>query len=244
MLDFLRADGSIVVNKKLCHAIGLHEAILYSELVSKHFYFAEKGQLDTEGFFFNVADNLLADTSLSYKQQKLALDNLSKLNLIMIKIKGVPARKYFKINQDLSLLGKLMVEGRQNQQFGKKVKTRSAETYKQDVQKQLSNNTNLIIQNNNNKDYIILTQNDGRFISFYLSVYSEYFKDKHPTITNENYYKLQSIIEEISEYYEYEDWCDAVVEHFENLTETNNGSIISFIYSCARYFNINPYLIS
>ncbi|MDR9796121.1 MULTISPECIES: hypothetical protein [Aeribacillus] len=38
IIDLLRSDGSIVVNKRLAKAIGLMEAVVYSELVSMYKY--------------------------------------------------------------------------------------------------------------------------------------------------------------------------------------------------------------
>ena len=35
MLELLRSDGSIIINKNLSHAIGVEETILFSELISK-----------------------------------------------------------------------------------------------------------------------------------------------------------------------------------------------------------------
>ena len=42
ILDLLREGGSIVLNKKLAHAIGMNAAVMYFELISKHRYFASK----------------------------------------------------------------------------------------------------------------------------------------------------------------------------------------------------------
>lgn len=195
ILELLRSDGSIVINKSLAHAIGLHEAILFSDLISKMFYFKERDQLQN-GFFFNTAENIEKDTTLSAKQQRLAISNLERIGLITTTIKGVPAKKYFKINQNNDCLSKLMLEGKQNQQFGKKVIASMAETSQQVEQKGKRNNTNNDFKNNN-KDYIILNQNDGIFISFFLSVYAERFDTPHPTLTVENYNRVLSVIEAI-----------------------------------------------
>lgn len=240
VLDFLRSDGSIVVNKKLAHSIGLHEAILYSELISKHFYFADKGQLEN-GYFYNVAENLFADTTLTAKQQRLALNNLEKFGLIKTKIKGVPARKYFKISQDTKLLLNLMLEGKKNTQFGRKVTARMEQKSQLDKQKGDGNNTNLIIPNNNTKDYVLLTQDADSFISYYLSAYYDCIENRHPTVSTQNYDLLMEWLEEIKQSYDYDEWCEIVDEHFNRLPSTNNGSIIAFAEASHRYFDIlNP----
>ena len=59
--DFLRSDGSVVVNKKLIHAIGLHEAIIFSELISKYNYFEMTGIIINE--FWTIGKYLWVDHS-------------------------------------------------------------------------------------------------------------------------------------------------------------------------------------
>jgi predicted transcriptional regulator len=239
ILDFLRSDGSIVVNKKLAHSIGLHEAIIYSELISKFCYFAERGQLEN-GYFYNVSENLFADTTLSAKQQRSAINNLESLGLIKTQIRGVPAKKYFKIIQDMRLITNVVLEGKENQQFGKKVTTSLAEKVQQAEQKGNGNNTNIILKNNN-KEYIVLTQDADSFISYYLSVYYDCKEDKHPTLTTDNYDLLMDWLTEVKEYYDYDEWCDAVDEHFKRLPKSNNGSIVAFSEASFRYFELlNP----
>ena len=76
--DLLRSDGSIVINKKLIHSIGLHEAIVFSELLSRYNYFQTKGQLQKDGSFFNTYEDLQSATSLSEKQQRKASRELEK----------------------------------------------------------------------------------------------------------------------------------------------------------------------
>ena len=54
LLDLLRSDGSIVVNKKLAHAIGIDAAIMYSELISKQFYFELRWRIMFKSFIFGL----------------------------------------------------------------------------------------------------------------------------------------------------------------------------------------------
>ena len=51
ILDLLRADGSIVVNKKLANKIGLNEAVVLSELISR-FKWHQKENKDKNGWFY------------------------------------------------------------------------------------------------------------------------------------------------------------------------------------------------
>ncbi|MBA7489818.1 hypothetical protein ES702_00352 [subsurface metagenome] len=97
LLEFLRADGSIVINKKMARAIGINATIIYSELISKYLYFSDKEELNREGYFFNTVEDLEKDTCLSRDPQLEAIKKLMKLKLIDKKIKGVPPKRYFKI---------------------------------------------------------------------------------------------------------------------------------------------------
>lgn len=96
LFDLLRADGSIVINKKLARGIGIQPAIMYSELLSKYKYFADRDMLK-DGWFFNSIENMRKDTCLSEYQQREAIGKLRELGLIEYKLNGMPATRYFKI---------------------------------------------------------------------------------------------------------------------------------------------------
>ena len=100
IIELLRADGSIVVNKRLAKALGLHEAIIYSELLSRYCYFADRGRLDAGGYFYNTIEDLQAGTTLSRRQQDKAIGNLVKAGLVKTKLFGMPAKRHFKIIVD------------------------------------------------------------------------------------------------------------------------------------------------
>lgn len=100
LLEFLRADGSIVINKKMARAIGINATIIYSELISKFLYFSDKEELTREGYFFNTVEDLRKDTCLSRDPQLEGIKKLIKLKLIDKKIKGMPSKRYFKISTD------------------------------------------------------------------------------------------------------------------------------------------------
>jgi len=157
LFELLRADGSVIVNKALAHAIGLNEAILYCELISRFNYFAERGQLTNDGYFFNTINDLQAGTSLSEKQQRRALNRLEDMNLISTRLQGMPAKRHFKINNNLSTLGLYLQEGKEimkrfkeyltaesliNQQLRQKGRSRSEERAELDPPKGQTNNTN------------------------------------------------------------------------------------------------------
>ena len=108
--DLLRNNGCVTVNKYLIHSIGLNEAILYSELASRREYFENRGTL-IDGSFFNTQYDLQAGTGLGEKAQRTAINNLKKLGLIEVKLKGIPAKRYFKLINDI-YLDDLLDEGK------------------------------------------------------------------------------------------------------------------------------------
>lgn len=101
ILDFLRADGSIVVNKQLAHRIGLQEAVVYSELVSLYKYWSSKGELTKDGFFYCTYENLERNTSLKEKVTLRAINKLIKMELVEKVTRGLPRKNYYKITKGI-----------------------------------------------------------------------------------------------------------------------------------------------
>jgi len=164
--SLIRSDGSIVINKNLCHAIGLNETIIYSELLSRYNYFSERNALDEDNFFFNTVNDLQLATCIGEKPQKKAINNLKKLGLIEYKVKGIPPKRYFKIVNNVQLIAALLetgelklreLKGKQVQSI-EKSKNRLLGGIKADNREELKpsfgmvNNTNINNTNFNNKD--------------------------------------------------------------------------------------------
>lgn len=119
--ELLRSDGTIYVNRALAKAIGLNEAILYGALLSKEGYYESCSRLDGNGMFYATAEDIEKTTALTARQQKLAIDNLISHKLIESKLKGVPAKKWFKINKDTSIVEALIQKGKEeDSRFAKK----------------------------------------------------------------------------------------------------------------------------
>ena len=99
MKHYLSSTAFLVLNKDLARQIGLKEAVLLADLISKEEYFIANGM--TDGWFFNTEANIEKDTTLTAYQQRKALKSLKKAGIIETKRKGVPAKQYFKINEEL-----------------------------------------------------------------------------------------------------------------------------------------------
>lgn len=134
IFELLRADGYVTVSKPLISVIGFLEAGVYSELVSRHFYFAEKNQLTEDGYFFNTVEDFELMSRLTAYQQRAVFLRLKELNLIDFEVRGLPAKRYFKINRDPDVLLQLLEVGRNRLEKRKEIhslsKTSQLETEK------------------------------------------------------------------------------------------------------------------
>ena len=99
MKHLLSSTAFIVLNKELARQVGLKEAVLLADLISKEEYFIANGM--TDGWFFNTESNIEKDTTLTPYQQRRCLKALKDKGLIEVKRKGIPAKQYFKINEQL-----------------------------------------------------------------------------------------------------------------------------------------------
>ena len=121
--------------------LGIDEAIMIGELASEYDYWDSKEQLDEDGFFYSTVENVEENTTLTKYKQKKALDNLQKLGLVEVKRKGLPAKRYIKINEE-QLMGIL------SNKKSKNLTSRSQKISQLEVKKfDLNNN-----KDNNNKN--------------------------------------------------------------------------------------------
>ena len=98
MKHLLSSTAFIVLNKQLAKQVGLKEAVLLADLISKEEYFISKGM--TDGWFFNTEANIEADTTLNPYHQRKCIKRLKEFNIIETKRMGIPAKQYFKINEE------------------------------------------------------------------------------------------------------------------------------------------------
>ncbi len=97
ILKLLASSECLVINKALIKKVGINEAILLTELVSEQLYWEANKGLDEEGMFYSTVDNVEDNTTLNDYQQRKAIKKLEQYNLIKTKIKGVPAKRFFKV---------------------------------------------------------------------------------------------------------------------------------------------------
>lgn len=146
ILNLLSSSDYLIINKSLVKEIGINETILLSELISEYNYWLSNNGLDDEEMFFSTVENVEENTTLNDYAQRKALNNLVEKELIELKIKGIPARRFIKIKT--KNIEKLFTENNNN------LLRTSSKNFKELEVKNLKTNIN----NNkiNNKDNNIL----------------------------------------------------------------------------------------
>ena len=165
VVDLLRGDGSVIINKKLIFATDTNTAMFYSELMSKYLYFKQKNMLTNDGYFFCTVDDMRLSTGLARTAQDNARDKLIALGLIEYSLKGAPPKRHFKPVKNFNKLINLLEEGSKKIEKLDKKLAKKAEDSRIDYDKRFEsnaesvsngtqktcNNTNRRILNNNTK---------------------------------------------------------------------------------------------
>lgn len=159
ILQLISTSNFITVNKELIKALGLEEAILLGELASENDYWSNKNEIEN-GYFYSTIENIEEKTTLSAYKQRKCLENLKKRNIIDVQIKGMPAKRYIKINEEQ--LFKIF-----NSKLLKKLTTRCEKNLQQDVKK-FNRNNNIINNNiNNNITTVVEKEKNAEIIKCY-----------------------------------------------------------------------------
>lgn len=192
VINSLRSKGSIIVNKKMANTFGVNVAILYSELLSKYKYFADRGQLTEDGYFFNTVENLQDDTNLSDHQQRETIKILRKIGLIDYRVKGLPAKRYFRPNLNI---------------FQPFFDVLNSEQFLNNLNTDLKKNAELISKilngNNTNSKYTNYNNtNSGNFQEEIQrpSITFEMFNEQHGPIDSDSYQKITYFLKQYEKY--------------------------------------------
>lgn len=101
MIELLSNTGFIMYNKRLAHLLGVNSAILLGELCAKYQYWLDRGELvENDGWFFATQNDIEADTALSPKQQRLAIQSLIDAGIVRAQKMGLPAKMYYQISEE------------------------------------------------------------------------------------------------------------------------------------------------
>lgn len=155
ILSLLASDNYIVINRDLLKKYGINVALMLCELASEYNYFDQSGKLE-DGMFYSTIDNINERTGLSKYQQSEALKVLDKIGIVKSVVKGIPAKRFFKIDvEELAKqivnispssckeIGKLDGEKVETKNNNKKVLNKSNNLKDKESKKEDNNNTQI-----------------------------------------------------------------------------------------------------
>lgn len=107
ILDLLNQDNFTQYNIALATKIGINGAIMFQALVRMQRLWESQDKL-LNGFFYATAPTIQKWTALTERQQAPAVKQLIEMGLIEYEVKGIPAKRYFKIVKDYSALAEIL----------------------------------------------------------------------------------------------------------------------------------------
>jgi hypothetical protein len=143
LISLIANDNFISVNRDIIKKLGLECAVILGELCSEYTHWEKTGQLKN-GMFYCTVEKLKENTSLSKYQQLQAIEKLQNKGIILVELHGVPATRYFRIDE-VQLSNFLTSDSCQK-------------TDQLVVQKLDSSNTNNTKDNNTNTTNVVLEQ--------------------------------------------------------------------------------------
>lgn len=144
--NLLMSSNYYALNKTLVKNLGIETAFFLTTLVE-----ADETLADDDGWFYQTSKTLEEITGLSNHKQTKCIEQLISLDILVQENKGIPMKRYFKLNYDKILISlNTRIEKNSNQEF-KKVKSQSLKNLKTSFQK-ISNNKEYNI-NNLDKEY-------------------------------------------------------------------------------------------
>ena len=209
VVELLRADGSIIINKKLNFSLGTHTTMVYTELLSRFMYFLDRNNLTDDGYFFNTVDDLKLGTGLGKTAQTNAINQLEELGFIETDLRGIPPKRHFRIIPDTNLIDEYLRKGAEMIEELKQKQATNAETsqisYSKRFESYATSETNRLSQacnntNSNNTEFNNTKKNirvrNGKEHSQLSAFYFEKAKNKLKTSD----YEKENIIYYLQKY--------------------------------------------
>ena len=116
LLEVLNPTNTVSRNRLLSFAIGNVEAEIYNCLIAKHVYYNNLGKLTEGGWFYSTVKDLHLSSGYAEDAQKTAIRHLIKHGLIESELKGLPAKRYFRIVPDADKFASLLRSGEEAQE--------------------------------------------------------------------------------------------------------------------------------
>ena len=164
-------------NKTLAKKIGLHESIFLGEIISEYDYWNRMYSLTDDGYFYSTVENVMESTTLSDYQQRSIIKHLVELKILNVRVAGMPAKRYFRINEE-QFYAMLLEDDKDSDNNSEstssketcykdltELTTSSKESKEQDLNSVKTNNNNIPLTNKNNNIVLTATpfiNNSGR----------------------------------------------------------------------------------
>ncbi len=187
IFKLLNPDNTMSINRQLAHAVGLAEAVVYGALLSKYAYYSQRGLLTDGDWFYSTAEDLEESTALTARQQRRCIDTLAKLGLIQCRVQGMPAKRYFCINDNAELLAGILSKG------GKPSFDKSAQLHESSAQSEMVSD-GLIQQDKSDDDSApVLTKAHNLFYPNVTTCFTESEKQVFTEQQSSSLYKTKEI---------------------------------------------------
>lgn len=96
----LRSENWIAVNKDMAKVVGCNAVYLLGYLCEKYEYRLAREEITEDGYFYAIAADVLEDIGLTTHEQDTAIKRLVSADMLTTKLKGVPAKKHYKITPE------------------------------------------------------------------------------------------------------------------------------------------------
>ena len=178
ILQLISTSNFITVNKDLIKELGLEEAILLGELASEYDYWNNKNEIEDD-YFYSTIENIEEKTTLTAYKQRKCLENLKNKGIIDIQIRGIPAKRYIKINEE-------KVIEIFNNKLLKNLTTGCKKISQLEVKKLNGNNNNI---NNNINNISSFNENDEELKKHFELIWDKYPNKTGKTKSKEYFYQ-------------------------------------------------------
>ncbi|MDO5788152.1 MAG: hypothetical protein Q4P79_01715 [Fusobacterium sp.] len=113
--NLLMSSNYYALNKTLVKNLGIETAFFLTTLVE-----ADETLADDDGWFYQTSKTLEEITGLSNHKQTKCIEQLISLDILVQENKGIPMKRYFKLNYDKILISlNTRIEKNSNQEFKK-----------------------------------------------------------------------------------------------------------------------------
>lgn len=141
--QLLMSSNYYTLNKQIVKELGIESAFLLTILIE-----ASDGLADNEGWFYQTIEKIGELTGLGRHKQDKIIKELIDLKILEQKNKGVPCKRYFKINYEM--IENLVFQNQQSSlSFSDKLDCQKKTNYS------VENRQTSLSENGNNKEYII-----------------------------------------------------------------------------------------